>query len=158
MHPNATQIEKFYRAFQQLDAEQMAQCYAPEVHFSDPVFTELRGKDASDMWRMLCSRAEQFSLTFDGVKADDHQGEAHWVATYKFSQTGRMVVNDIHARFEFKDGKIIRHRDYFNFWKWAKQALGLAGSMLGWHSWLKNKVQYQASKSLRKFQKQQSDA
>ena len=50
-------ITRFYQAFQQLDAETMAQCYTEDVLFSDPVFGELRGQDARDMWRMLTSRA-----------------------------------------------------------------------------------------------------
>ncbi|MBV8634864.1 MAG: nuclear transport factor 2 family protein, partial [Burkholderiaceae bacterium] len=82
MHPNAELITKFYTAFQKLDAETMASCYAPDVHFSDPVFTSLHGAEASDMWRMLASRAKDFSLVFDGVEADEQTGKAHWVATY----------------------------------------------------------------------------
>jgi hypothetical protein len=65
----------------------MAQCYTEDVLFSDPVFGELRGQDARDMWRMLTSRAKDFTLSFNTVQADDQQGSAHWVATYVFSQT-----------------------------------------------------------------------
>ena len=64
-HPNAELIRRFYRAFQQLDAEGMAACYADDVRFSDPVFQNLRGGEAADMWRMLAVRAQDFSLTFD---------------------------------------------------------------------------------------------
>ena len=60
---NAQLITRFYEAFQRLDAEAMARCYAPEVRFSDPAFGELNGDDARDMWRMLTSRAKKFSLT-----------------------------------------------------------------------------------------------
>ena len=31
----------------------MAACYGPDVQFSDPVFTDLRGRQAGDMWRIL---------------------------------------------------------------------------------------------------------
>ena len=74
-------ITRFYQAFQQLDAQGMAACYTDDVVFSDPVFGQLRGKDAADMWRMLTSRAKDFSLTFDQVQADGQRGSAHWVAT-----------------------------------------------------------------------------
>ena len=60
MHPNAALIQQFYQAFQQLDAATMAGCYHPDIHFSDPVFPDLRGTEASDMWRMLVSRAQDF--------------------------------------------------------------------------------------------------
>ena len=112
-------ITRFYQAFQQLDAQAMAACYTDDVLFSDPVFGELRGQSAADMWRMLTSRAKDFSLTFDQVQADGQRGSAHWVATYVFSQTGATVVNDIQARFVFRDGKICEHHDSFDLWRWC---------------------------------------
>ena len=151
MHPNAQLIEKFYRAFQQLDAETMASCYHDQIQFSDPVFPELQGTEASDMWRMLASRAQGFSLTFSDISADDAHGQAKWVATYLFSQTGRTVVNHIHARFDFRDGKIIRHVDSFDLWRWASQALGLKGLLLGWTPLVRNTIRRQAAKGLAQF-------
>ncbi|MBC3881813.1 nuclear transport factor 2 family protein [Undibacterium sp. LX40W] len=150
-HPNAKLIEQFYTSFQALDAESMSACYAENIEFSDPVFTHLSGSQAGDMWRMLCSRAQDFSLKFDGIDADDQRGRAHWVATYVFSQTGRTIVNDIHASFEFKDGKIVKHKDHFDLWKWARQALGIKGLLLGWSSFVQGKIQHQAQSSLTKF-------
>ncbi|HND34234.1 MAG TPA: nuclear transport factor 2 family protein, partial [Myxococcota bacterium] len=64
------------------------------------------------------------------------------------SATGRKVHNIIDAEFEFKDGKILRHRDTFDFWAWSRQALGPAGWVAGWSSVLQNKVRAQAAKGL----------
>jgi ketosteroid isomerase-like protein len=153
MHPNASLIESFYTAFQVRDAEKMAACYAPDVAFSDPVFPQLHGMEAGDMWRMLTARAQNFSLVFDGVEADDSHGKAHWVATYTFTQTGNTVVNDIHASFTFRDGKIVRHVDRFDLWKWARQALGAKGLLLGWTSLVKGAIRKQAAKGLAAFRK-----
>lgn len=151
MHANEELIQKFYSSFQKLDAESMAACYADDVEFSDPVFPQLQGKQASDMWRMLSARAQDFSLVFDGIQADDKTGRAHWIATYTFSQTQRRVVNEIHASFEFKDGKILRHRDHFDLWKWSRQALGFKGLLLGWTPQLRLAVQAQAARGLALF-------
>lgn len=151
MHPNAALIEKFYSAFTKLDAATMKSCYHKDIHFSDPVFPDLKGDDAGKMWEMLASRAKDFSLTFDGISADDKTGKAHWVATYLFSATGRTVVNDIHATFEFKDGKIIRHIDTFDLWRWSRQALGAKGLLLGWSPIVRNAVQKQAGAGLRAY-------
>lgn len=151
MHPNAQLIQRFYQAFQQLDAETMAACYADDVRFSDPAFTNLQGQEAADMWRMLTSRAQNFSLVFDGIEADDTQGKAHWVATYLFSQTGNTVVNDIQARFTFKDGKIVTHTDSFDLWKWSGQALGFKGKLLGWAPFVHKAIRQQAAKGLAQF-------
>jgi ketosteroid isomerase-like protein len=153
MHRNAQLLTDFYTAFQRLDAESMVVCYAPDVRFSDPVFPSLQGAAAADMWRMLAARAQNFSLTFDGVDANEHNGWAHWVATYTFSQTGRTIVNDIHASFEFRDGKIVRHTDQFDLWRWSRQALGAKGWLLGWTPLVRNAIQAQAAKGLAAFRK-----
>jgi ketosteroid isomerase-like protein len=148
---NADLITGFYEAFNRLDAEAMAACYTDDVLFSDPVFGELRGQQAMDMWLMLTSRAKEFSLTFDQVRADGQSGSAHWVARYLFSQTGRTVVNDIQARFVFRDGKICEHHDHFDLWRWSRQALGIKGALLGWTSVVQNAIREQAHKNLKAF-------
>lgn len=151
-HPNAELITRFYQAFQKLDAQTMAACYSADVQFSDPVFTDLRGSDAADMWRMLAARAQNFSLTFDSVQADDQQGSARWVATYLFSKTGRTVINHIQARFRFVDGKIVEHRDHFDLWRWSRQALGGKGLLLGWTPLVQGAIRKQAMAGLRAWQ------
>ncbi|WP_338572493.1 nuclear transport factor 2 family protein [Pseudomonas canadensis] len=145
-------ITEFYSAFQRLDAEAMAACYTDDVVFSDPAFGELHGRDAGDMWRMLTTRAKDFSLTFDNVRSDERSGSAHWVATYLFSATGNTVVNDIQARFVFRDGKIGEHHDSFDLWRWSRQALGTKGLLLGWTPLVKNAVRAQALRGLKAFQ------
>ncbi|WP_285423263.1 nuclear transport factor 2 family protein [Pseudomonas sp. efr-133-TYG-103a] len=149
---HAALISRFYEAFNRLNAEAMAACYSDNVVFSDPVFGELRGRDAGDMWRMLTSRAKDFSLRYDTVRADERTGGAHWVATYLFSQTGRTVVNDIQARFVFRDGKICEHHDHFDLWRWSRQALGAKGTLLGWTPLVQNAIRAQAQKGLKAFQ------
>lgn len=151
-HPNAELISRFYQAFQQLDAETMAACYAEDVQFSDPAFGNLHGRDAGDMWRMLAARAQNFSLTFDSVQADDRQGSARWVATYLFSKTGHTVVNQIQADFRFDGGKIVEHRDSFDLWRWARQALGAKGLLLGWTPLVQGAIRQQALAGLRAWQ------
>ncbi|QHF01998.1 DUF4440 domain-containing protein [Pseudomonas asturiensis] len=148
---NSALITRFYEAFAQLDAEAMSACYTDDVLFSDPAFGELRGSQASDMWRMLTSRAKNFSVVFDQVRADDRSGTAHWVATYLFSQTGRTVVNDIQARFVFRDGLICEHHDHFDLWRWSRQALGAKGLLLGWTPVVQNAIRGQAQKGLKTY-------
>ncbi len=151
MHPNEELIEIFYTSFQKLDAEAMARCYHPDIRFSDPVFPNLSASEAGAMWRMLCSQAKNFEVTFTDVQANEQKGKAHWEARYDFSATGRRVHNKIDAEFEFQDGKIIKHTDTFDFWKWSSQALGPAGLLLGWTPLLRRKVQKQASERLARF-------
>ena len=145
---DADLIARFYTAFQALDAEAMASCYAEDARFSDPVFTDLRGQQVGDMWRMLCASATDLSLTFDSVT----DTSAHWVATYTFPSTGRRVVNDIRASFVMSEGLIQEHRDTFDLWAWSRQALGPPGALLGWTPLLQGKVRGQAMAGLRRYQ------
>lgn len=150
-HANAELIETFYTAFARGDAEAMAACYHDRVHFSDPVFTDLNGEQARNMWRMLCGRAKDLEIAFSGVSADETAGRAHWEARYTFGPTGRKVHNRIDATFRFEDGSIIDHRDYFPLWKWTRMALGPIGLLLGWSPVVQNKVRSQAASGLEEF-------
>jgi ketosteroid isomerase-like protein len=144
-------ITNFYTAFQNKDWKAMQACYHDEIIFNDPVFQNLKGKEAKAMWHMLVTAGKDLSLNFNSVKADDVSGSAHWEALYTFSKTGRKVHNSIDAKFEFKDGKIIRHTDVFDFWRWSRMALGTSGVLLGWTSVIQNKVRETASRNLTKF-------
>ena len=103
------------------------------------------------MWQMLCERGKDLRIVFSDIVADEHRGSANWEAWYTFSKSGRKVHNVIHAEFTFKDGKIFTHRDTFPFHRWAKQALGLPGLLLGWTGFFRKKVQATAMDGLRKF-------
>jgi hypothetical protein len=151
MHPNVTLIQRFYEGFQQKNHQQMGACYADSATFRDPVFDLKNGKEARAMWHFLCENGKDLKITFRDVKADDQRGSAHWEAEYTFSATGRKVHNVIEAEFEFQDGKIVKHRDRFGFWKWTRMALGGTGVMLGWTPLVKGKVRGTAGKGLRKF-------
>ena len=150
MSPNAQLIETFYRSFAARDAAGMVACYHPEVHFTDEVF-DLHGAEVGAMWSMLCERGKDLAIEFGDVEADEGAGRAHWDARYTFSATGRKVHNSIDARFDFQGGKIIRHVDTFDFWRWSRQALGLPGLLLGWSGFLRAKVARTASRSLTQF-------
>src|SRR6478672_8357029 len=121
---NKITIDYFYTAFANGDAERMASCYHNEIEFSDPAFGILKGERAKNMWRMLLQKNTGIHISHENVHADNQKGSADWQARYVFSPTGKKVVNNITAKFEFKDGKIIRHIDHFNMWRWSGQALG----------------------------------
>lgn len=156
MNSNEKLIEQFYSCFQKRDAQGMQACYDANAEFSDPVFQNLKGKQVPAMWRMLCERGKDLKIEFNGIHADELSGKAHWEATYTFSATGRQVHNKIDASFEFKDGKIIRHRDRFDLWKWTRMALGFKGLLLGWTPLVQNAVRKQAIQSLEKFIKHEN--
>jgi hypothetical protein len=144
-------IERLYGAMNQGDGETMAACYGPSARFSDPAFGELRGSEPGDMWRMLTGRATDLTVELAEHEADEHNGTAHWIARYTFGPTGRHVVNDVQATFQFEDGLIAEHDDRFSFYKWSRQALGLPGTLLGWTPLLRASVRRRARGDLEKF-------
>ena len=131
MADNAGLIRDLYEAMDRHDGEAMAAMYDPNGRFSDPAFGELTGAEAGDMWRMLTDRAEDLRVELVEHSAEADEGGARWIAHYTFTRTGRPVVNDVRARFRFRDGRIVEHRDSFPFWGWARQALGPPGAVLG---------------------------
>jgi len=151
MTVNEQLLTDFYTAFQNKDWKAMQACYHEDVVFNDPVFHDLEGGEAKAMWHMLISSGKELTLHYNGVKADDHSGSAHWEAFYPFSKTGRKVHNIIDAKFEFKDHKIIRHTDHFSFWRWSRMALGTPGILLGWTPIIHTKVRSIARAGLSKF-------
>lgn len=156
MHPNAELVTRFYTAFQRRDGVAMSACYAPGIVFSDPVFPRLEGPHAGAMWRMLCERGTDLEVTFRDVTADDARGTAHWDARYTFTQTGRKVLNRIDAAFEFAGGSIVRHVDTFDLYRWARQALGPIGLLLGWSPPVRNKVRRSAAAALAAWESKQA--
>jgi ketosteroid isomerase-like protein len=130
MADNAKLISELYEAMNRHDGEAMAKLYEPDGRFHDPAFGELTGAEAGDMWRMLTGRATDLKVELAEHEADGDEGSAHWIASYTF-RGGRHVINDVHASFRFRDGKIAEHDDSFSFWHWARQALGPAGLILG---------------------------
>lgn len=157
MQTNAEIITRFYSAFQQLDHQAMNSCYSDDIVFSDPAFVLLRGDEVRSMWEMLCKNAKAFSLTFSNIQLlDEEYATCNWVATYTFSKTGRKVVNHIKAFMKLKDGKIIEHSDAFKLSKWAAQALGWKGALLGWTGFMKRKIQQNARRSLALYMEKKS--
>jgi ketosteroid isomerase-like protein len=146
-------VERFYESFSIADGDGMAECYASDITFEDPVFGVLHGADAGDMWRMLCAAATDLQIEYDIESADDHHAEVAWTARYTFSATNRPVVNHVHASMRLREGQIVDHRDRFSFWRWSSRSLGSSGVLLGWSPFLKRQVRANALRGLRRFQK-----
>jgi ketosteroid isomerase-like protein len=156
---NSQLITKFYTAFSQGKAEEMLSCYHEQVQFHDPAFGTLNSNETRNMWRMLIERSKKgLTISFSNVQADEKSGSADWHAEYTFAQSGRKVINEISARFKFQDGKIIRHTDHFDLWKWTRQALGWKGFLLGWSPFMRDKIRKQSNSLLRAYMKKHSDS
>ena len=99
-----------------------------------------------------CSRgrANDLRIEHSQVEADAETGSAHWEAFYTF-RNGRKVHNVIKASFEFRDGLISDHRDWFDLYRWTRQALGPLGFFLGWTPIVHRRIRFTARQDLDLF-------
>lgn len=123
-------VQAFYDAFSRRDGEAMASLYADTATFSDPAFPNLDARLVRGMWRMLTTRGKDLVIQYEIRGTDGNVVKAHWEADYTFSATGRKVHNVIDATLRIENGKIVEHRDVFDFRAWLAQAFGLAGKLM----------------------------
>ena len=148
-------VERFYEALARRDSSAMAASYENDAAFTDPVFGELRGEAVRDMWRMLLGRSSgdmTTSIVHLGGSADGTTLQMHVTIDYTFSRTGNRVSNRIATFMTFRDGRIARQTDDFDFYRWARQAFGIAGWAAGWMPAFRRKVQSEAAAGLARFQ------
>jgi ketosteroid isomerase-like protein len=144
-------VERFYAAFGRRDHGAMAACYAPTARFSDPVFQALTGPRIGTMWRMLCERATDLRVECGPVHVAGDVARVEWQAWYTYSATGRRVHNRIAASLRLEHGLIRQHDDVFDLYRWARQALGIKGLVLGWTPPVHRAIRRQAVRSLDAF-------
>jgi limonene-1,2-epoxide hydrolase len=149
MTDNIRIVERLYAALAKRDHATMASCYGPAARFSDPVFPALQGAEIGQMWRMLCERGADLQV----MAGPAHETDAgrvliEWEARYTFGATGRPVHNRIEASFYLEGGLIIDHQDRFDLYRWARQALGLPGTLLGWSAAYQRAVRTRARRAL----------
>jgi ketosteroid isomerase-like protein len=144
-------ITEFYEAFARRDAPAMAGLYLPDATFSDPAFGHLSGPEVPAMWRMLVGAATDLEVTVRDVTARGDRAAATWEARYTFTETGRRVHNVVEAHMTIEDGRIRRHDDHFDLWRWSRQALGARGVLLGWTPIVRIALQRRARRRLDAF-------
>jgi hypothetical protein len=139
-------LTRFYDALARRDGETLASLYAPGATFEDPVF-QLRGAEIGRMWKGLLGRARDFSVTYTIAQAAPERGTVEWTARYLFGGR-RPVVNVILSELRFENGLVAEQRDAFDFPRWAAQALGAPGRLLGRFGWFRRSVARKARAGL----------
>lgn len=147
----ATLADRFYLALARHHGEAMAECYADDARFSDPVFPDLRGERIRDMWRMLTLRGLDLRVEHEVLGIGRDSAHVRWNAWYSFSGSGRPVHNIITSHLALRDGLIVQQRDEFDFHRWARQALGWKGALFGGSAWLRSQVRAKAAYTLDRF-------
>lgn len=153
-------VKKFYDAFIRLDAEAMIVNYHPDIRFKDPAFGELKGKDVHAMWKMLCEsqKGKNFIIEYGDISVEDKMATVTWQAKYSYGKHKRPVRNVIRATFWFDEkGRILKHEDHFDLYKWSKQAMGAVGFLIGWSPVFPIILQNKTGKMLLRYKKQNAE-
>ncbi len=116
-------VTRFYDAFVRHDFDAMEKIYAPGAKFQDEIFQYSDRAGTMKMWRGLLSKAEDMKTKYEILGSEGDTVRVRWTADYKFGS--RPVHNEIEGTLKVRDGKIVEHRDRFDWDKWAKQALPL---------------------------------
>jgi ketosteroid isomerase-like protein len=151
MNDSTVLIRHFYQAFNQCDWQRMADCYADDAKFYDPVFQDLDATQVRTMWRMLLEGASGLVVNLTDVSVQGDKAQAIWDARYLFAKTGRPVHNQVTTHFSFRDDKILTHVDDFDLWRWSAQALGWPGRLFGWTIFMRSKIRDQAQAQLKRY-------
>lgn len=139
-------LVRFYDAMGRRDGDTMAALYAEHGRFEDPVF-RLEGADIGRMWKGLMARAKGFSASYTITRAEGDRGTVRCTARYLFGGK-HPVVNVILSELRCENGRIVEHRDMFDFPRWAAQAMGLPGRLFGRFRWFQRAVSRKAAAGL----------
>ncbi|MCK5781380.1 MAG: nuclear transport factor 2 family protein [Flavobacteriales bacterium] len=150
---NKALIAKFFEGLKQQDLDMMLSCYHENIIFSDPAFGILRKEKVFTMWKKILKEPRDLRIEYSSIEADEENGSAKWEAWYSFSVTGKLVHNKIESRFVFKDNLIAEQHDSFFLRKWAAQAFGLKGRLIGGTSYFRERIQHFTMKALERFNK-----
>lgn len=122
----------FYAAFSKGDKAAMAQAYAPNAKFHDPLFGNLDGsKEIMTMWNKVLSAANpDTSKVVPQVQPNPTRNadgswtvKVHWDASYDVGKHyENHVENHSDTTLTIKDGKIFSQRDDWDLHNWARQA------------------------------------
>lgn len=139
---------KFYDAFSVANIDVLKQLYDKKLIFNDNIFVNLDYNETISMWSSLLVGNKNMSIKYEIKKYSEKYVEVEWIADYLFTSTNRNVKNIILAKMEIDQGKIINHKDNFDFYKWSQMAFGITGVLIGWTSFFKNKVRTEAYNKL----------
>ncbi|MCA1582574.1 MAG: nuclear transport factor 2 family protein [Acidobacteria bacterium] len=136
-------LTAFFDALARRDGEAVAAFYAPGARFEDEIF-KLEGADVGKMWAALLRGSKTLEVSYTIARAGAGSGTVEWTARYVYPGGGP-VVNVILSELELAEGKILRQTDRFDFPRWAAQALGPAGRLLGGFAWFRRAVSRKAA-------------
>jgi len=148
MIENKNVITGLYNAYKERNPELMASFYTEDASFKDEIFGEVTGQEIPKVWEVVHSTTSNFYLYFHIVNVNKNLATVNSQLSYTFKHTGRKIDISITSIFRFENGKIRHQVDEYSLWKWASQAFGVSGFLLGWNPKFKNKIRQSAQNTI----------
>ncbi len=142
-------VRRFFDAWSRRDTAALTAALHPQVSFSDPLFTDVRGVRVALMWTNRLSESEDLMVAHEILFADERKAQVRWQAQYILG--ARKVAHEGLSTLSLWDNLIVRQVDEYDFLLWARQAYGPIGWLLGATEGYQAACQRRARKDLERF-------
>lgn len=132
---NQLPVDKFVEIYQQLDStnlDLLSDIYCDNIQFIDPMH-EINGiVELSRYFANLYSNVKHCQFDISDSFNSGNNAFIYWTMHYAHPKlsSGKTISVDGHSKLIFKDGKIIKHRDYFNVGELLYKHIPLLGSVI----------------------------
>jgi len=144
---NTEKVKEFYEALSRNDYEALIRLYHPDATYTDELFS-FKGKEIHALWYAATRPAMKLEVECLAIEEVNDRVQTKWKMGYTLDVINSRIELEEIGIFVFEGEKIMEHSDEYNFREWCTQAFGIIGTLLGWSSWLRNRVRKQARKSV----------
>lgn len=131
-------LRDFARRFAALDRDSLGtlgELYSEDALFVDPLH-EIRGLAAMQgYFAELYANVQALRFDFHGFdQTGDGEGYLRWSMSYRHPRLagGRPITVDGCSHLQWRDGKVYRHRDYFDAGALLYEHLPVFGRLIAW--------------------------
>ena len=147
MVKNSDKVKDFFKALNQGDYKSANELYHPNAIYEDEIFS-FKGFEIHALWYTATRPGMDMSADCISIEEVGDKVICIWKMSYTIDSINRKIELQEKATFFFDGDKVIKHIDEYDFWSWCIQAFGLPGRLFGWSKWLRNRVRFQAKKSV----------
>ena len=132
---NQLPVDKFIEIYQQLDStnlDLLSDIYCDNIQFIDPMH-EINGiVELRRYFGNLYSNVKHCQFDICDSFNSDNNAFIYWTMHYAHPKlsSGKTISVEGHSKLIFEDGKIIKHRDYFNVGELLYKHIPLLGSVI----------------------------
>ena len=131
-------LRDFARRFAELDAgnlQRLDELYSRDVVFHDPLHQISGLTNVRQYFAELYANVQELRFDFHAFdQTGDNSGYLRWTMSYRHPRLagGGLIRVDGCSHLQWSDGKVYRHRDYFDAGNLLYEHLPLLGSAIRW--------------------------